>query len=194
MIASHAHDEATSITNVLNTFLLPAKSFSVVREGRVDEMIEGTKGNKIKEINKDAPSHSLDEKWVDIIIICFLTIVGFYSRFYYLGHPNEVVFDEQHFGKFVNWYFKGEYYLDIHPPLGKLLLMLSGIVLGYNENLDYDGIGAPYSDPSFLSLRFLPAFFGGLLVPLMYITMRAIPVSISISAFGKIFLIFFSFF
>ena len=33
-----------------------------------------------------------------------------------------MVFDELHFGKFVNGYVKGEYFFDIHPPFSKLLI------------------------------------------------------------------------
>ena len=32
----------------------------------------------------------------------------------------QVVFDEYHFGKFVNGYITGEYFFDVHRPLGKL--------------------------------------------------------------------------
>ena len=43
----------------------------------------------------------------------------------------QVVFDEYHFGKFVNGYITGEYFFDIHPPLGKLLLCLVAWMGGY---------------------------------------------------------------
>ena len=36
------------------------------------------------------------------------------------------VFDEYHFGKFVNNYNDGKYFFDIHPPLGKLTLAFAG--------------------------------------------------------------------
>ena len=39
-----------------------------------------------------------------------------------LAYPRQVVWDEHHFGKFVNGYLSGAYFFDIHPPLGKLLL------------------------------------------------------------------------
>ncbi len=31
------------------------------------------------------------------------------------------VFDETHFTKFATWYVTGHYYVDIHPPLAKLV-------------------------------------------------------------------------
>ncbi|MFN7088533.1 MAG: phospholipid carrier-dependent glycosyltransferase [Candidatus Paceibacteria bacterium] len=50
--------------------------------------------------------------------------LGLITRFLFIWNPPEVVFDEVHFGKFLYAYFTGEYYFDIHPPLGKLILAL----------------------------------------------------------------------
>lgn len=33
------------------------------------------------------------------VALAVLTLIAFVTRFYNLGHPNEVVFDEVHFGK-----------------------------------------------------------------------------------------------
>ena len=53
----------------------------------------------------------------------------------------QVVFDEYHFGKFVNGYITGEYFFDIHPPLGKLLLCLVARMGGYDGSQSWDKIG-----------------------------------------------------
>ena len=53
----------------------------------------------------------------------------------------QVVFDEYHFGKFVNGYITGEYFFDIHPPLGKLLLCLVAWMGGYDGRQSWDKIG-----------------------------------------------------
>ena len=125
--------------------------------------------------------------WLDLITAVMLFILGCFSRFHNLEHPNEVVFDEQHFGKFINWYIKGEYFLDIHPPLGKFLMLLSGLLLGYNENIDFDRISSPYPDHTYMSLRILPACFGALLIPLIFICMRMMSVSRSAACLGMLY-------
>jgi dolichyl-phosphate-mannose-protein mannosyltransferase len=63
--------------------------------------------------------------------VLILTCLSFLTRFYRLAEPPAVVFDEVHFGKFVTWYFTGEYYFDIHPPLGKLILYIGGVLGKY---------------------------------------------------------------
>ena len=137
-----------------------------------------------KKQQEDLDSLQNEGYWLDLIIIFILTIFGCYSRFYNLEHPNEVVFDEQHFGKFINWYIRGEYFLDIHPPLGKLLMMASGLILGYNDNIDFDRISAPYPDHTYMSLRILPALFGTLLIPLIFVCMRLMNIGRGASCLG----------
>jgi dolichyl-phosphate-mannose-protein mannosyltransferase len=47
------------------------------------------------ELNKNAPSGELDYK----IALGVITVLAFVTRFFGINHPNEVVFDEVHFGK-----------------------------------------------------------------------------------------------
>ncbi len=53
--------------------------------------------------------------WIPLI----LTLIAAATRYWRLDKPPAVVFDEHHFGRFTNQYWKGEYFFDIHPPLGK---------------------------------------------------------------------------
>jgi dolichyl-phosphate-mannose--protein O-mannosyl transferase len=61
-----------------------------------------------------------------------------------LKWPAQVVFDEVHFGKFVNGYITGRYFFDIHPPLGKLLIALVAYSYGYDGTQPFDHIGEAY--------------------------------------------------
>lgn len=50
-------------------------------------------------------------------------------------------FDEVHFGKFASKYIKTQYFVDVHPPLAKLLITLMGFVFGYDGQFDFKEIG-----------------------------------------------------
>lgn len=93
-----------------------------------------------------------------------LAVLSFTIHFAGLSHPSQVVFDEVHFGKFVTAYFTHEYYFDIHPPLGKLLIAGFAKLNGFDSVFDFDHIGKEASQNLFFTLRFLPAFFGSLFV------------------------------
>ena len=100
-----------------------------------------------------------------IIVLLTLALV---TRFWNLGAPAEVVFDEVHFGKFVSAYFTGEYYFDIHPPLGKLLIAAFAGLFGFEAGFDFDHIGEALNEQTLFILRFLPALFGALLTVVIY--------------------------
>ncbi len=61
---------------------------------------------------------------LDTLIIAGLLAVGIMTRFWHLGHPNEIVFDEVHFVGQARNYLHGESFLDPHPPLAKLIIAL----------------------------------------------------------------------
>ena len=69
---------------------------------------------------------------IDIVLLLLLTLLALATRFYNLAHPAEIVFDEQHFGKFISAYLTGEYFFDIHPPLGKLMIAGVAKLAGYD--------------------------------------------------------------
>jgi dolichyl-phosphate-mannose-protein mannosyltransferase len=50
-------------------------------------------------------------------------------------------FDEVHFGKFATKYIKTQYFVDVHPPLAKLLITLAAFVFGYQGQFDFKDIG-----------------------------------------------------
>lgn len=115
----------------------------------------------------------------DASIAWCLLFVAFIVRFYRLAVPASVVFDEFHFGKFVDNLLKRELLFDIHPPLGKLTLAGLGYLAGYRpvEGFAYDQIGKEYGSVLFYPLREIAAVFGTVTVPLVYVTARALDVS-----------------
>ncbi|KAF9988788.1 hypothetical protein BGZ75_008523 [Mortierella antarctica] len=71
------------------------------------------------------------------ILLTILVLMAVFVRIWKLAVPAAVVFDEQHFGGFVADYLKGEFFMDIHPPLGKMLYAAVAYMLGFNGNFDF---------------------------------------------------------
>ncbi|EJD47938.1 glycosyltransferase family 39 protein [Auricularia subglabra TFB-10046 SS5] len=108
------------------------------------------------------------------IVLGILTALAFCLRFYKLSHPDEVVFDEVHFGKFAAYYVKREYYFDVHPPLAKLLLALAAWFVGFDGEFEFDTIGDSYTENHvpYVGIRALPALLGSLTIPIVYLIMK----------------------
>ena len=70
--------------------------------------------------------------WIatDTVIISALLIVAAITRFWHLGHPAEIVFDEVHFVAQGRHYLHGESFLDPHPPLAKLVIAAGILIFG----------------------------------------------------------------
>ncbi|XP_050307273.1 protein O-mannosyltransferase 1 [Anthonomus grandis grandis] len=105
---------------------------------------------------------------IDIVSVA-LFIGAIATRMYKLEQPRNIVFDELHYGKYVSLYMKNTFFFDSHPPLGKQLIALAGYLANFDGKFKFDRIGSPYSESVPLAaLRFVPAFFGSLLVPTAY--------------------------
>lgn len=104
-----------------------------------------------------------------VIAVSGVFVLSLAVHFIGISRPNEVVFDEIHFGKFVQGYMKGEYYFDIHPPLGKLMFYGAARISGLSPDYAFANIGEPYPNNQYIWLRVLPALFGSLLPPLIYL-------------------------
>ncbi|KAK0122245.1 hypothetical protein ONS95_010496 [Cadophora gregata] len=109
-------------------------------------------------------------EWDYRIAITIITILAFITRFWGISHPNEVVFDEVHFGKFASYYLERTYFFDVHPPLGKLLFALMGWFVGYDGHFHFENIGDSYIDNKvpYVAFRAMPAFLGALTVPVVF--------------------------
>ncbi|MBI2063634.1 MAG: phospholipid carrier-dependent glycosyltransferase [Candidatus Yanofskybacteria bacterium] len=90
------------------------------------------------------------------------------THFIFFGQPRETVFDEVHFGKFISGYFTHEYFFDIHPPLGKLMISGMGYITGFKPGFSFAEIGQQFPDTHYLWLRLLPTIAGTLLPLVIY--------------------------
>ncbi|KAK9494778.1 Dolichyl-phosphate-mannose-protein mannosyltransferase-domain-containing protein [Lipomyces doorenjongii] len=108
------------------------------------------------------------------VALFLITLLSILTRFYLLNHPDQVVFDEVHFGKFASYYLQRTYFFDVHPPFGKLLFALVGWLVGYDGAFLFENIGDGYTQNKvpYLAYRALPALLGSLTVPIVFLTMK----------------------
>lgn len=67
-----------------------------------------------------------------------------------------------------------EFYFDVHPPLGKMLVGLVGLLSGYDGHFDFKS-GAEYKDHvPYVAMRVMLATFGVLMVPLAWYTSKEV--------------------
>lgn len=110
--------------------------------------------------------------------LILVIIISALTHGLYFGHPNTTVFDEVHFGKFVSSYYTGEYYFDIHPPLGKLIIAGAAKVVNFEPAFSFASIGDTFPDKKYLALRFLPTLAGFLLAVVIFLLVLELGLSV----------------
>ncbi|KAF1986225.1 glycosyltransferase family 39 protein [Aulographum hederae CBS 113979] len=122
---------------------------------------------------KQEAKEIVTREWDYKLALGIITVLAFITRFYGISHPDQVVFDEVHFGKFASYYLQRTYFFDVHPPFGKLLFALAGWMVGYNGEFLFDNIGDSYitNKVPYVAYRSMPALLGSLTVPTVFLIM-----------------------
>lgn len=166
---------SASGVSVNDTNGLTSRTRSKVKlvEPEVPQEIDDTEEKLAKQSEADELSDSLQkfESWFGPL---FFTILSFAVRLYRVSVNGHVVWDEAHFGKFGSYYLRHEFYHDVHPPLGKMLIGFSGYLAGYNGSWDFPS-GEKYPDYiDYTKMRIFNGTFSSLCVPLAYFTFKEI--------------------
>ncbi|KAG6845492.1 hypothetical protein H0H87_008389 [Tephrocybe sp. NHM501043] len=142
--------------------------------------------------NRNPVEQYLETNQASVIVVSVLTALAFALRFYKINAPDQVVFDEVHFGKFASYYLRREYYFDVHPPFAKMLFALAGWFVGFDGNFQFENIGDSYTTNHvpYIGLRALPAILGSLTVPVVYAIMKESGYSTIIAAFSATIILF----
>lgn len=96
------------------------------------------------------------------------------------------------FGGFASKYIKGKFFMDVHPPLAKMVIALSGWLAGFDGEFDFKEIGKDYLGPGvpYVSMRLFPALCGILLAPFMFLTLKTVGCRSMTAAMGAGLIIF----
>ncbi|KZT09944.1 glycosyltransferase family 39 protein [Laetiporus sulphureus 93-53] len=142
--------------------------------------------------NRSAAETLLETEQASIAMVGLLTLLSFLLRFYRINHPDQVVFDEVHFGKFASYYLKRQYYFDVHPPLAKMLFGLAGWFVGYDGHFLFENIGDSYTENHvpYVGMRALPAFLSSVTVPIVYAIMKECGYSTIVATFSACLILF----
>ncbi|PGH26727.1 hypothetical protein AJ80_01673 [Polytolypa hystricis UAMH7299] len=129
---------------------------------------------------------------MDYKIMLVVTAIATVVRLFRIYQPTSVVFDEVHFGGFATKYIKGKFFMDVHPPLAKLLITLAGYLAGFDGSFDFKEIGKDYIEPGvpYVAMRMFPAIMGILSVPTMFLTLKAYGCRTTTAAMGSILVTF----
>ncbi|CAH0550291.1 unnamed protein product [Brassicogethes aeneus] len=125
--------------------------------------------------------------WFLFGVICFLTVV---TRFHKVSEPDHVCWDETHFGKMGSWYINRTFFFDVHPPLGKMLIGLSGYLTGYDGTFAFDKPGDKYENTSYLGMRLFCTSLGATLVPMAFLTVDELTKSTTSAVFSSLLILF----
>ncbi|PWZ03574.1 putative PMT4-dolichyl-phosphate-mannose--protein O-mannosyltransferase [Testicularia cyperi] len=168
--------------------LLPSQS-----QSRYDSSYADGDGDESKYRAHAVPlSPKVHSHKADTIIAVALFLLAISLRFYRIGFPDQVVFDEVHFGKFAAYYIRREFHFDVHPPLAKLINAAAGYFAGFDGHFEFDQIGDKYLENNvpYMRMRAVPAIIGSLQVPLLYAIMRESGYAPVIGAFSAALLLF----
>ncbi|CCK70225.1 dolichyl-phosphate-mannose-protein mannosyltransferase PMT2 KNAG_0D04860 [Huiozyma naganishii CBS 8797] len=179
--ASGAANAATELDSVLKQ----RRAVDAVNDEQLVEETDEVEREHLESAGSagDAISlHSLESVAMPVIF----TLLAIFVRMYKIGANKHVVWDEAHFGKFGSQYLRHEFYHDVHPPLGKMLVGLSGYIAGYNGSFSFTS-GEEYPEyVDFVKMRIFNAAFSAMCVPVAYFTAKAIGFSLPVVWFFTI--------
>lgn len=136
---------------------------------RVKKILNNTtKTNHINNIHNEIKTQNKNDSKNNYLIALILFLLSFIIRSLNLDYPF-VTWDEAHFGKFSRSYLNREFYFDVHPPLGKMLIALSGFLFKQN-NFDFKS-ASEYNHIFFINMRYFQVFLNSLQIPLIFLSL-----------------------
>lgn len=128
---------------------------------------------------------------VSRLCVLFVIVTSISTRLYNIHEPAHVCWDETHFGKMASWYINRTFFFDVHPPLGKMLIALSGYLTGYDGKFAFDKPGDKYEHwTQYIGMRIFCASMGLAIPALIYRAMYSMTRSHQSAFLAAILLVF----
>ena len=110
------------------------------------------------------------DTWLALLVVAFAASLTYVLNF---SHPAVPFWDERYYIVAAQKYLHGVYFIDLHPPLGKLLITLGERLFGQNAettqflNVTYYATDVP-AGFSFVGFRVFPVLLASLTAPLLF--------------------------
>ncbi|KAI8353875.1 Dolichyl-phosphate-mannose-protein mannosyltransferase-domain-containing protein [Mortierella sp. GBAus27b] len=148
--------------------LLPSTDAYADDEDDIDDELNEDEKRKKRQLVKKGWESSRGQA----ILLTLLVLMAIIVRIWKLAVPGAVVFDEQHFGGFAADYLKGEFFMDIHPPLGKMLYAGVAYMLGFDGQFDFVPGRLYTKNVPYIGMRMFAVACGVGLIPVSYLTIK----------------------
>jgi len=115
-----------------------------------------------------------------IICLIFVSLISFFTYFYNYTNPPNLFWDENYHIASAYKYINHVFFMEPHPPLGKLFIAWGEQFFAPNKHVDTssflatDYIKEVPAGFSFIGLRFFPALFGALSGPLFFLVLYSL--------------------
>lgn len=125
------------------------------------------------------------------LTLAFIVLISIATRFYDIHEPAHVCWDETHFGKMASWYINRTFFFDVHPPLGKMLIALSGALTGYDGSFAFEKPGDKYDNWSqYVGMRAFCALLGAVIPIFIYLATQSMTRSYTSALFSAVLILF----
>ncbi|XP_023031134.1 protein O-mannosyl-transferase 2 [Drosophila willistoni] len=165
---------------------------SMVKSQTKSEKVKTTDKANIKAptttITKAGEDENNSWRWWCLLVLVFT--ITFATRFYKVTEPDHICWDETHFGKMGSWYINRTFFFDVHPPLGKMLIGLSGYLTGYNGTFPFEKPGDKYNETRYQGMRYFCTTLGALIMPMGFDTVYDLTRSHEAALLSAAYLIF----
>ncbi|XP_023159697.2 protein O-mannosyl-transferase 2 [Drosophila hydei] len=145
---------------------------------------------KAKDVAQAKPAQANEDSGRRWTLLGVVLLITFATRFYKVTEPDHICWDETHFGKMGSWYINRTFFFDVHPPLGKMLIGLSGYLTGYNGTFPFDKPGDKYNETRYQGMRYFCTTLGALIMPMGFDTVYDLTRSHEAALLSAAYLIF----